>query len=229
VCASFGQPARVSGLFEAELSECSMGGNVCGESTGEGLSRWCAAVISNNALSDFTTAPTWYADGMPDYVNTTDNTDTNPDSTGCTMAFLSWLMSMGYSLNQIAPAMVALGDGGTLAQLYANLTSDSASNAWPKFKAAVQALPGGVTNDDPFGGGPQLAHLAHLPAGTVALAAKIFGVILTDVAAGKQAAQIVANVQAALAATPGVKLNGAAAGYCTTKSHRLLPVGKQRT
>src|SRR5947209_8583885 len=55
LCASFGSPARVSGLFEAELSECNMNGNLCGESTGEALSRWCAAVCSNNALSDFTT------------------------------------------------------------------------------------------------------------------------------------------------------------------------------
>ncbi len=31
VCAAFGQSERVSGLFEAELSECSMGGNLCGE------------------------------------------------------------------------------------------------------------------------------------------------------------------------------------------------------
>ena len=44
VCASFGNSARVGALFEAELSECSMGGNLCGESTGEALSRWCAAV-----------------------------------------------------------------------------------------------------------------------------------------------------------------------------------------
>jgi hypothetical protein len=59
VCASFGSPARVSALFEAELSECSMNGNVCGLSTGEAISRWCAADTSNNALSDFATAATW--------------------------------------------------------------------------------------------------------------------------------------------------------------------------
>jgi len=68
------------------------------------------------------------------------------------MAFLSWLMSQSYSLDKIAPAMVALGDAGTLAQLYANLTADAASNAWPKFQNAVKGLPNGVTNDDPFGG-----------------------------------------------------------------------------
>ncbi len=152
VCASFGNSARVSALFEAELSECSMGGNLCGLSTGEGLSRWCAAVVGNNALADFATAPAWVADGMKNYVDHTDPTDQNADSTGCTMAFLSWLLSQGYSLNQIAPAMVSLGDSGTLAQLYAQLTGKTASDAWPKFQAAINALPGGVTNDDPFGG-----------------------------------------------------------------------------
>ena len=49
------------------------------------------------------------------------------------MAFLSWLMSQGYSLNAIAQAMAQLGNSGTLAQLYANLTSDSAANASPIF------------------------------------------------------------------------------------------------
>jgi hypothetical protein len=152
VDASFGASNRVSALFEAELSECSMGGNLCGQSTGEALSRWCAALISNNALSDFATAPAWFQNRMPDYVDQTDPTDQNPDSTGCGMAFISWFISKGYALNQVAPAMVALGSGGTLAQLYANLTSDSASNAWQNFQSAVQALPNGVTSDDPFGG-----------------------------------------------------------------------------
>jgi len=151
--AAFGNSARVSALFEAELSECSMGGDLCGVSTGEALSRWCAATTSNNALADFATAPTWAEDGMPDYVDQTDPTDQGVDSTGCGMAFISWLLSQGQSLSEIAQALVALGDSGTLAQVYANLTSDSASNAWPKFQAAVEALPNGVTSDDPFGGG----------------------------------------------------------------------------
>jgi hypothetical protein len=151
VCAAFGNSARVSALFEAELSECSMGGNLCGASTGEALSRWCAAVIGGNSLSDFATAPRWAEDGMPNYVDQTAPTDQDADSTGCGMAFLSWLISRGYTLNTIAPAMVALRDQGTLAQLYGQLTGDVSSKAWPTFLAAVQALPGGVTNDDPFG------------------------------------------------------------------------------
>src|SRR6516164_8888922 len=43
VDAAYGQSNRVSALFEAELSECAMNGQLCGYSTGEALSRWCAA------------------------------------------------------------------------------------------------------------------------------------------------------------------------------------------
>jgi hypothetical protein len=150
VCASFGNSARVSALFEAELSECSMGGTLCGVSTGEALSRWCAASVSGNALADFATAPTWAQQGMPDYVNRTEHTDQNPVSTGCGMAFLSWLKQLGFTLDKIAPPMVTLGTSGTLAQLYAKLTSDAPANAWPKFQAAAKALPQ-IMNDDPFG------------------------------------------------------------------------------
>jgi len=150
VCASFGNSGRVSALFEAELSECSMGSNLCGVSTGEALSRWCAAVVGTNALADFATAPAWARRGMPDFVNKTDGTDQNEISTGCGMAFLSWLQKLGYALNAIAPAMVQLGTNGTLAQLYAKLTSGPESDAWSKFLSAAKAL-SQITNDDPFG------------------------------------------------------------------------------
>ncbi len=150
VCASFGKSARVSALFEAELSECSMGGNLCGASTGEALSRWCAETLEKGALNDFASAPQWAADGMANWVDQVEPTDQNTDSTGCGMAFISWLKSRGQGLDKIAQAMVAAGERGTLAQLYAHLTSDGASNAWPKFQAAVKALPGGVNSDDPF-------------------------------------------------------------------------------
>jgi hypothetical protein len=150
VCASYGNAQRVSALFEAELSECSMGGNLCGQNTGEALSRWCAANVGNNALADFATAPDWAQQGMPDFVDKTDNTDQNPISTGCGMAFLSWLQSQGFTLDKIAPAMVKLGTGATFAQLYAALTSAPQAQAWPKFLAAAKALPK-IVNDDPFG------------------------------------------------------------------------------
>jgi len=225
VCASFGNSGRVSALFEAELSECSMGGNLCGVSTGEALSRWCASVVGSNALADFATAPQWVADGMPDYVDQTDPTDQNADSTGCGMAFLSWMMSQGYALNVIAPAMVQLGDSGTLAQLYANLTSNPASSAWPTFQAAVQNLQNGVNDDDPFGGGSQPSQLAHIAPWTVELAGKVFGAILADVAAGKQPNQIVASVRAVLVSAPSAKITHTAT-RCATTSRRLLPPNK---
>ena len=225
VCASFGNSARVSALFEAELSECSMNGNLCGLSTGEALSRWCATVVGNNALADFATAPQWAQDGMPDFVDRTDATDQSADSTGCGMAFLSWLMSQGQALAKIAPAMVALGDAGTLAQLYANLTSDAASNAWPNFQNAIQGLPNGVTSDDPFGALAQPMQIASVTPMTVALAGKIFAAILSDVAAGKPPEQIVASVRAAM--PPAMRARAIKpAAICRPKSKRLLPPKK---
>jgi hypothetical protein len=157
VDASYGNSTRVVALFEAELSECAMNGRLCGLSTGEALSRWCATVVGSNALADFATAPQWAQDGMPNWVDQTAQTDQDADSTGCGMAFLSWLLSKGHNLSQIAQAMVNLGDGGTLAELYAQLTGDAASNAWPTFTAAVETLAGGVTTDDPFNGLSALA------------------------------------------------------------------------
>jgi hypothetical protein len=55
---------------------------------------------------------------------------------------------------KIAQAMVALGDAGALAQLYAALTSNPATAAWNAFQGAVRALRGGVTSDDPFAAAP---------------------------------------------------------------------------
>jgi hypothetical protein len=152
--ASFGNSTRVIALFEAELSECAMNGRLCGYSTGEALSRWCAAAVGSNALSDFATAPQWYQDGMPDWVKRTEHTDQDPDSTGCGLAFLSWLMSQGHGLDQVGQAMVALGDDGTHAALYERVTGGATGEAWTKFSLAVETLPHGVTSDDPFGALP---------------------------------------------------------------------------
>lgn len=151
-----GQPARVTALFEAELSECAMNGRLCGYSTGEALSRWCAAAVSGNALADFATAPSWAANGMRDWVNTTDTSDQDPDSTGCGMAFLSWLLANGHTLPEVAQRLVALGDQATLAQLYADLTGAGPATAWSDFHQAVTALPGSLTSDDPFNALPTI-------------------------------------------------------------------------
>ena len=157
VDADWGDSAFVGALFEAELCECSMNylntsGRLCGLSTGEGLSRWCAMATSNNAiLPQFLSAPVWAKAGFPNWVDRAAPTDQDYNSTGCTMAFLSW-MQINYALSSLAQTMVRLGDSGTLAMLYAAMTGDVAANAWPKFMAAVKALPApGVVNDDPFG------------------------------------------------------------------------------
>jgi hypothetical protein len=226
VCAAFGQRARVSALFEAELSECSMGGNLCGYSTGEALSRWCAAWASSNALGDFATAPTWAMDGMPDYVNHTDQSDQHPDSTGCGMAFLSWLQSKGYGIEKIAPAMVSLGDGGTLAQLDASLTGDPASNAWTNFQNAIRQIGGAsaITNDDPFGAMTKPAQLPFIAPWAAELSGKIYAAILADVAAGKTENQIMASVRAVLVSAPGARKPVSLAAP-RARSHPLRPPG----
>jgi hypothetical protein len=151
VCASFGNSPRVSALFEAELSECNMGGTLCGVSSGEALSRWCAATVSNNALGDFATAPTWFSNGAQDFVSQTDPTDGDAISTGCGMAFISWLLSQNIALSTVAQGLVALGASGTFAQLYGNLTGNDPNTAYLTFMGAVHALSGGITSDDPFG------------------------------------------------------------------------------
>lgn len=225
VDASYGNSARVSALFEAELSECSMNGNLCGESTGEALSRWCAAVIGNNALADFATAPQWVADGMADWVDQTEDTDQDGDSIGCGMAFISWLISQGYGLEKIAPAMVNLGNSGTLAQLYANLTGDASTNAWTNFQNAIQALPNGaqsIVNDDPFNGLAQPLQMKHIAPQTAEVVGRIFASIVADLSAGRQPEQVMANVRAAMA--PAAR--PAAPELCSPKSHRLVRSAK---
>jgi hypothetical protein len=225
VDASYGNSARVSALFEAELSECSMNGNLCGESTGEALSRWCAAVVGNNALADFATAPQWVSDGMPNWVDKTEDTDQDGDSIGCGMAFLSWLIGQGYGIEKIAPAMVNLGDSGTLAQLYASLTGDSSSNAWTKFQDAINALPNGsasITSDDPFNGLANPMQMTHLAPRSAELVGRVLASMMADLAAGHDADHIAANVRAAM--TPAAR--PAVPPVCSPKSKRLLPPGK---
>jgi hypothetical protein len=171
VCVDFGQPisglahrppaaARVLALFEAELSECSMNNALCGQSTGEALSRWCAIQCAGNVLLDFETAELWL--NFPvDYINVEDPTDRSSKATGCGMVFLSWLQSknlggLGIPLSTIAPKMVSLGNSGTFAQLYAELTGKPAPDALPDLMAAIAAAGGKFTlatsgrGDDPF-------------------------------------------------------------------------------
>lgn len=152
-----GSTSRQSALFEAEYSECCMHGDLCGYSTGEALSRWCAMITSDNALKDFKTAPNWSAQHAPDYVSNFELTDRDPVATGCGMVFISWMLSLGYSFPVIAQSLVQYGgminENGAFAGLYSRLTGDSEVNAYPKFINACRALPGGIpllNRDDAF-------------------------------------------------------------------------------
>jgi hypothetical protein len=134
-------------LYIAELSECFMGaqnkGWNCGGSNGEGLSRVCATLATPNGSvsAGYNTAPAWVSANYPDWVTTTEPIDTNPVSTGCAVLYLYWMMSKGYSIEQLIQT-----GGTTLADNYKALTGKT--TAYVDLKAAVQAVK--VTTDNPF-------------------------------------------------------------------------------
>jgi len=151
--AAFGDPDLTNGLVVAELTESFMGaqnrGWDCGASNGEALSRYLAELLSggaSGALSAYATGPAWDQDGRPNWIDATEPTDRNPDSTGCGLVYLYWMTSRGFTAAQITQAGCP---DGTLASNYAALTGGSAT-AWPDFSSAVSALPAGVTSDDPW-------------------------------------------------------------------------------
>jgi hypothetical protein len=156
-----GNDAVVAGLFSAELSECYMGDSRalnsadpwgCGWSTGEGLSRVCAnetcALVGTPGALDalgYGAAPSWNT--AHDWIGTTETTDGDYDSIGASMVAIDWLRSQRYPLWQIAQAPC-----DTLDQCYHSLTGRS--GLYAILVQAVQQLPGGVTSDYPFTGGP---------------------------------------------------------------------------
>jgi acid phosphatase type 7 len=146
---SLDSPERVSALVAVEQAHVfqTLHNKVvnCGYSNGEGLFRALGESLHPGALSDFATAPQWAQDGMPDFINKTDQTDQNADSTGAAVLFYNWLhYQLGYSWEQIVRA-----GAPTLAETYRKLTNGKTS-AFEDLMAAIQALPNGVTNDNPF-------------------------------------------------------------------------------
>ena len=145
-----------AGLFIAELSEAFMGAQAkgwnCGGSGGEALSRLCAELVSGGpggALGAFASAPSWEQAGKPNWIDSDQGSDQDYPSIGCGLVYLSWMMAQGYSAAQITQA----GEPqGTLASNYAAVTGETASSAWPKLIAGVNALGKPIANDDPFGG-----------------------------------------------------------------------------
>ncbi len=151
--AALGNPDLTNGLVVAELTESFMGaqnaGWNCGGSSGEALSRVLAEILSggaHGALAAYATGPTWDQDGRPNWIDAAEDTDQNPDSTGCGVVYLYWMMSRGFTAAQITQAGCP---DGTLASNYTAL--GAGANAWADFSAAVNALPGGVTSDNSWG------------------------------------------------------------------------------
>jgi hypothetical protein len=134
-------------LYVAELSECFMGaqgkGWGCGYSNGEGLSRFMAEEETPwGTLAGFQTAAAWVAAGYPDWVTHTELTDQDSVSTGCSILYIYWMRSRGYSIAQITQA-----GGATLQANYQALTGSS--SAYADLVAAAKAV--SVTSDNPFG------------------------------------------------------------------------------
>lgn len=149
---ALGDPEMTLGLIQAEVSESYMGlqnrGWDCGGSNGEALSRVLAEAVSggpNGSLRDYTTGPAWAQAGFPDFIDTNAGTDRDPVSTGCGVVYLYWMLSQGHMLNQI---VLAGCPDGTLASNYQTLTG--LATAWNDFLVAVNALPNGITGDNPF-------------------------------------------------------------------------------
>jgi hypothetical protein len=136
-------------LYIAELSESFMGaqgaGWGCGFSNGEGLSRFSAALDTppGSFPSWGITGPSWVSANYPDWVTTTEQTDGDYASTGCAVLYIYWMLSQGYSKEQVTQA-----GGATLADNYKALTGKA--TAYADLKAAVQAKT--VTSDNPWGG-----------------------------------------------------------------------------
>jgi hypothetical protein len=157
---AFGNPELANGLVVAELTESFMGaqnkGWDCGGSNGEALSRFLAELLSggpDGALAAFTTGPTWDQDGRPDWIDATEPTDQDADSTGCGVVYLYWILSKGFTAAQITQAGCP---DGTLASNYAALVGAGAS-AWADFSADLSGLSGAITSDNPWGPIQQLA------------------------------------------------------------------------
>jgi hypothetical protein len=133
-------------LYVAELSESFMGpqggGWGCGFSNGEGLSRFCAEQETSLAtLSAYATGPAWAEAGFPDWVTQTEQTDRDAVSTGCSIVYIYWMRSLGYTSPQIIQAA-----GTTLSANYQTLTGRS--SAYQDLLAALSGL--SVTSDNPF-------------------------------------------------------------------------------
>jgi len=126
----------------------SLGWN-CAHSNGEGLSRILSTELYPSALNGFASAASWLDSDRPDWINNTEQTDTDYVSIGCATLFLNYLRyQLGINWRDVVQA-----GGATLAETYTKLTGQP--DALTPFKALLQAFyplgtPSGVTTDNVF-------------------------------------------------------------------------------
>jgi hypothetical protein len=146
--AAFGNPDLTFGLVMAEVCESYMGlqakGWNCGGSGGEGLSRFLAEVVTGGAsgsMSAYAAGPSW--DGT-DWISRDQGTDQDYPSIGCSILYVWWMTSLGYTVPQIVQA----GEqDGTLSANYAVLTGKPASQAFTDFRVGIT---GTINSDNPY-------------------------------------------------------------------------------
>lgn len=101
-------------------------------------------------MGDFATARRWLEGGRDDFVNNTDHSDTNPQSTGCGVLFINYLRHQrDFTIEQIIGA-----PGATLRETYSKLTK-STEDPFPPFKELLGRFfppgqPTGLVGDNPF-------------------------------------------------------------------------------
>ncbi len=153
-------------LYVAELSECFMGqqnqGWGCGYSNGEALSRVCAEQTPPGTMPSWgITVPSWVQANYPNWIDNTEQTDRDYVSIGCGTAYIYWMASQGFTIQQITRAA-----GATLADNYKTLTGKT--TAYNDLVAAAKAIT--ITTDNPFGARAanwnlnDLTAAAHAPA-----------------------------------------------------------------
>ena len=146
-------------VFVAELAEILMDFTGYGwgrrNSMGEGLSIVLATLLHPVGYYDTNQGPRinqWLnGDGTPAnpprnplYVNTTENTDTNIFSFGCSILFINYLVTQrGHSLKEVIRA-----GGSTLAENYSRVTGEGAFNAFPSFNGVLQFSVGNSTTNN---------------------------------------------------------------------------------
>lgn len=143
----------VPAVVVAELAEVFMAtqglGWDCSHSHGEALSRVLATVLYPHLRSRFSVGNEWLNSGRPDWVSTTDPTDTHNVSTGCGTLFLNYLAyQLGFEWSDIIAAAAP-----TLALTAANL--GVIGMAFLDFSRLVNRIAprgrvAGLPDDDPF-------------------------------------------------------------------------------